>query len=401
MKSMTAYHHQYINNSISALLQGIGDFFKTELFPRSSKLIISSYEKSVERYTQLLQDPDEKHRISYPFITLEPGYDFKPDDQAGRFFYQYPQFRHKQALNEYKPRIYDDGNIIIAPALNRYVGSLSMIVWCSSIYEMFDYRILAYQFFGGTGRPIEPKNINGQLILPDSFDYYTYENPYTSESYDLSWTGTNVQQDLLIRNINKNKNVFPYVLRPRIILEDVNDGSERYEGSDGLAEWRLNIEMTFECNLPTHLIFYSEALPEIDRIVFSIEVDQIYLRRDIDEVTTVPKNIMATIGDNLTETVQNVDMVLNKTLTYSITAQDITDIQSDTQLTIDLGEDLGDDPVYFKVYGRHGILVMDYYWTVSKTGANTDLIIHSINIGDDAFVEGDTLSIVHYKEDGT
>lgn len=385
----TAHHHHFINGTMGAFFQGIADFFNTQLFDRSNEIIISTYEKAVQHYKKRIQDLQEHHHPKYPFISFDPALDFEPDERAGRFLWQYPQFSRQLAMNMFEPVIYNDRNVTIAPVLNRYKGRFELIIWCGSVYEYLDYRIMAYQFFGGSDRPISPKNIEAYFILPNDVVTQSVDNKFTKESYQLDWANTNVSV-ALIKNINTNKYVFPFALRPQIKLTGVSDGSDKY-GSDDLAEWRLSIEMEWECDIPTHLISETRNMPLANNsLSFEIEFGCIYVD-DIEEVA--PRDIMLSITDSTTGNSERKTITFKESVIYTLTDNDIDSINDDEDIYIDfttlvLGEE------YLRIYSRFGKLIARYNWDLEDSHT-----IRLISSTIDNLEAGNLVTIVIYKDE--
>lgn len=268
------FHYFFINNIFGSLIEGIGEYFSYELFPRTTELVVGTYSKAVQHYKNRQNVGGEKHQINYPFLTLDPILDIEPEDHEGKFFHSYPNFMLNFATKLYNPVIYEDAHVLIAPVLNRYKGSLELIMWNGSVYESIDNRILAWQFFAGTGRPVFPKNIQSYFILPDNLVYFTYNNPYKKETYQLDWTN-NRSKCVLVKNINKTKWVFPFELRPWITLRSINDGEEKY-GGDDLGESKLTLDLEWECSIPTHCVVVLKDYPDARKVEYSIGVGKTY-----------------------------------------------------------------------------------------------------------------------------
>lgn len=394
-RTTTVYHHYFINNVIGTYIDGLAKFFKNSLFNRTTEVVVGTYEKALQHYSTRIQDLEERHHPTYPFATLDPSLDFEPDEIAGRFLYQYPQFEPNFAIREFQPRIYEDDNIIVAPVLNRYKGRVELIIWCSSVYEYMDNRLLAYQFFGGLNRIISPTNIEGYFILPDEVVFYDYSNAYTDESYRLDWTNTTVES-LLIRNINQNRYVFPFAVQPQIKLTGVSDGSEKY-GGDDLSEWRLSLEIEWETVLPTHLIMETTHLPENSHIkTFEIDVGFVYVAATAEAGSdeTTPNEILLSIYDTSTEEFTRVDAHYDNAFNYFLTESDITAIDNDEDVDIDLGDVSILDSHFLQVYGRYGRMEESYHWIMEDDHTITLKGVGLTNLEVD-----DLITIIKYVED--
>jgi len=392
-RRITSYHHYFINNVIGTYIDGLARFFKNDLFDRTTEIVVGTYEKAVQHYTQRIKDLGEEHHPKYPFATLDPSLEFEPEERAGRFLYQYPQFEPGFAMKEFEPKIYEDDNVIVAPVLNRYKGRIELIIWCSSVYEYMDLRLLTYQFFGGLERVITPTNIEGHFILPEEVIFYNYENDYTGNNYTLDWSNTTVDT-LLIRNINQNKYVFPFAVQPQIKLVGVSDGSEKY-GADDLAEWRLSLEIEWETVLPTHLIFQTTHLPENYHVkVFEIDVGFTYIEAAASSEEWAPKEIMLSIYDTSSEEITRVDAHYDNAFNYFLTSDDITAINNNEDVSIDLGAVDIQLSYLLNVYGKYGRLEESYHWELEN-----EHTIKLRGIGITNMDEGDIITIVKFLED--
>lgn len=395
----SSFHYHYINNIFGEFFKGLGDFFRTELFPRSTELVIGTYDKSVQHYTNRQTEAGgEKHIPGYPFLTLDPSLDFEPTERAGRFFYGYPAFEHEFASRTYEPKIYRDDNIEVSPVLNRYKGRMELIIWCGSIYENIDYRMLAYQFFGGLDRPIYPKNIEGYFILPEEIVYYTASNRYTEQTYTLDWTQTVVGR-YLVKNINQDKYVFPFVIKPWITLLSVSDATEKY-GADELAEYKLTLEMEWECAIPTHLIFKVSELP--DRCCdMHLNLDLGFKYRMAPEgADLVPYQRVVSIH-HPDGTIERKDVVYKREYVYELTAQDIQDLENKQNVSIQIPEQVKKYQIIVNCFA--GTMTEDYEYKLVECLEDSDVIEESIveiyGFAVKNFKEGDMISFALYEEE--
>lgn len=402
-----SFHHYFINNTVSRMVRGIADYFGNEFFERSQEIVIASYEKGVQHFKQRLNESGEKHAPKYPFIVFDPSMDFEPDPQAGRFFHGYPNFVGVFASYLTKPTIYEDNNIIVAPILNRYKGRFDIVVWCSSIYELIDFRFLIIQMFGGQDRLIYPKNILGQIILPDELVGYEYGNPYTEVSYDLDWE-ENKSSVELIRNINQNRMVYPFEFRPWIKLLDVGDGAEKYGGSgDELSDHRLNISLEWECSIPTHIGLLASKKPIFDRILdLNMDVGYTY-KCDFHDPNTgeminsimladTKLNIYGTEDSTSLEREVKSDWLEYKDrYNYFITQDELDKINSQPVENFILPlEEPVENAHRIRIYGKYGPLKLHYHWELVD---NDKVEFRSMNLKN-SFEVGDVLWFAIYDE---
>lgn len=414
MQENKVFHHYYINNCIGSMIRGIADYFGTEFFDRTKEIVISTYEKGVQHWIQRQQNAGEKMSPKYPFVVFDPGLDFEPDPQAGRFFWGYPNFMGNFASKMFRPAIYEDENLLIAPILNRYKGRFDIIVWCSSVYELIDFRMLTFQMFAGQDRIITPVNIEGYIVLPDELLAYTYENPYTGESYSIDWSA-NRSEVVLVKNINKNRMVYPFEITPWIKLISCDDGSEKYGGSgDEISDHRLTLSCEWECSIPTHLGLVATKQPlhstkpinpltrKDIKIGWDIDVGYQYSVsfRDPDSGSQIGDKVP--LADKIIHTFVGQDMTTGDDgefaksywsemasykdrYNYLITQDDYDKAHADPpeNFVVNLIDDI-EDPYNLRIYGKFGPLMRDYHWKITSPGV-VEFIgfnLGALNVGD-------------------
>jgi hypothetical protein len=398
VQDVKVYHHYFINNTIGAIVRGFADYFGNTFFERTQDIVIATYDKGVEHFRNRKNFAGEKMSPKYPFIVVDPQLDFEPDPQAGRFFWGYPQFMGTLAAQMITPPVYEDENVLIGPVLNRYKGRIDIIVWAGSVYQLIDYRMLAYQMFGGLDRPTYPTTINGYIVLPDEVISYNYSNRYTGSSYSLDWE-SNRAKVVLVKNINKNRMVYPFKIYPSLKLTDVGDGSEKYGGSgDELSNHRLNLSFEWECSIPVHLGLIATKHPDYSTKpmpnglggLLEKEVDM-YMDMSVgyefripfmnpetgeyDRHTNVSQYIFETYSsiDSTSATGRDVwsdTLVYKDRYNYTLTQADHDAIHDETEplnFLVYLPMDCT-DPYTLRVYGKYGPLIRDHHWKVVGNG---------------------------------
>ena len=407
-QQLEVYNHVYIHNYLSAFLRGTADYFGNVLFDRCKEIVVSTYAKHVRHWRTRLQEGGEKLTPRYPYLVVDPGLDFEPDPQSGRFFYQYPQFDKTTAGRMFNPVIYDDGNVYIAPCLNRYRGRINMILYCSTYNDLMDNHIMVQQFFGGQDRIIKPKNIEGFIILPDEIVSYVYENEYTNEKYSLDWAN-NKADVYLVRNINQNRMCFPFETQPWYKLTSITDGSDKYGGSgDSIGDNRLNIEVEVEIELPTHLAVISRRSPRVCPENSKLEMDltvgyhMVPLQHGDGtyQEQFVAEQQFTITGFNTSEaqTWQDVEtrsdyMTYDETFYYDVTAENQAAITADPaqNFTVTLLRNV-EDCRALKIFGKFGELKRDFHWRVID-----DDVVEFIGPKVFRMREGDVLAFVYFK----
>ena len=392
MRDRKVYHHQFINNVFGSFFRGLGDWFRNELFNRTTEIVISTFEKAVQYQKKQIEYGGETHSISYPFLSLDPMIDMEPDQIGGIFLHGYQRFSSGQAADMYDPILYDDNNIRISPVLNRYRGNIEIIVWCSSIYELIDNRIKTFQYFGGLNRPMDIYGIEGYITLPDELISYSYNNPYIKEDYKLDWNNCKGVDVSLIKNINQNKYIFPYSMKPQIKLTSVSDASEKYGGGDDLSEYKMSIEIEWEIPLPTHLVLEANKEPNHFRETFcELQVGAYHKMvgpLGHNHKIAGEKLMMFKDGTNSV----SVDLVFGEQYNYIITQEDETTIQNNINININVPVTLNLRS-HVQVLGPFGELREGYHYRLEDNNI--------ILLGE--FIEGvwkeDVFTIVIYIEE--
>jgi len=405
MREYTVYHNVFIHNVFGSFFRSIADFFRTEWFGRSQDIIISTYEKAIEHVRKRRSEGGENWNVKYPFILFDPSYEFEPEPYDGKYLHGYPQFRRDIGSYMYGPKIYEDDNVMISPMLNRYQGTFDVTIWCSSVYELMDVRLIAYQFFGNIGRIIIPRTINGYFILPNSITTYSYSNPWTKEEYILDWNTTTCES-VLIKTLSKTQDdlyfVFPFSIDPFIKLSGVSDGSDKYGGSgDEIGDHRLTMSIEWECSIPTHLVIAEDKLPtrchKVDVDVGS-EFEYVMSTDDGDKIAT-PREMMVSYLDKETDDYTRKDLVFNDNFIYILTKEDIdlftdTTIEASTKSVFIPLPDPIEDCEFLRVYCKFGILDRDYSWRYTSNNEVELLGFNLTGLG-----VGDIITISIYKED--
>jgi len=414
MKEVRVFHHYFINKCISSLIRGFADYFSTEFFDRTKEIVISTYSKAVQYYKQKQEGDLVKTNVKYPFLSLDPSMDFEPDPQSGRFLWEYPSYVTDYGIRMFYPKIYEDPYVLISVILNRYKGRFDLTAWCSSIYELMDFRTLTFQLFGGQERYIIPKNIGGYLILPNEVVSYTYENPYKAISYTLDWNNYSNCEVSLIKNINQQRMVFPFSLRPYIKLVGLASNNDSYGGPENdLSEYKLTLSCEWECSLPTHLLLYATKEPDITQRynpLFTDDAARIFLDLDLCydyyklggkdfSYNVSTRKIFYDLGtskeDNSKWKETEEEMIFYKAFNYVITEEDDTNIHSDSPINfvVQLDQTV-EDPFTLVIISKYGEMKRDHHWKVDVED-KSKIIFISFNL--DSLKKDDVLWFVFYK----
>jgi len=408
------------------MFKGIADYVSGEILNNlPEETVISTYEKSIQRFKQRKESETERFVVKTPYVVFDPMLDFEPDPQYGRFLWRYPSFSDRIAEDLFKPKIYEDNNVVISPVLGRYKGRFEAIIWCSSVYQLIDFRSIIINFFSGTDRIVYPKNIFGYIVLPDEMVAIDFYNPYKKYNYTLNWNN-NKSPVYVVENINKTKRIFPFSFSPMIRFTGIDDGSAKYGGPSETepSEYRLVLNCEWEAEIPIYFIasifvqpdkMFSSDLMEGAPLKYSMTIGKEYeyrfildeeLKSTINSVLVrkyLERTKMYYKKDTLTEEEYNKILTefvkFEKMYFYELSQNDYDKINDDSIEDKDIvitvpGETFSVVNDYLNIFlvTRHGFLSRDYHWKIDETG---NIILNGFNFKN--FEVGEKIWIFIYK----
>jgi len=266
------YH--FIHNVFAHFYKDVLDWFSGSLYTRFEYRVVGTYDKAVEYINKNCQYDRETDNPMFPALILNPSGDFTPADgnAGGRQFWRYPNLNPTLIKRLFDP-IYRDDRVIVHAGFIRIKGEIELIMLLNSFYEYCDLRMMMINMFGGMDRIIYPQFFSSFIILPPDFVDYKYTNEYTNQEYQLDWTSANASTQL-VRSTAQNELVLPLNIKPQISLTGMSDASNRYGGTDNIAEWKLGATLNYEIEMPNYLIIESDYLAEEAEI--SINYGSVY-----------------------------------------------------------------------------------------------------------------------------
>jgi hypothetical protein len=254
------YH--FIHNVFANFYNDMLEFFTTYLYPRFEYRVVGTYDKAVEYINKTCQYDRETDKPMLPALVLNPSGEFSPADSnaGGMQYWRYPNLAPTMIKRLFDP-IYRDQHLIIHAGFIRIKGEIELIMLLNSFYEYCDLRMLHINMFGGLNRIIYPRFFSSFIILPESFVNYVYKNPYTGTTYSMDWASAKASTQL-VRSTARNELVLPLNIKPQISLVSLSDASNRYGGTDNIAEWKLSSTINYELEMPNYLIIESDYLAE-------------------------------------------------------------------------------------------------------------------------------------------
>lgn len=314
LRSPFRYDYFFIYNVWGHFFRSVLDYYGDHVFPRfknDGTKVMATYDKAVEYLLNINRlDDREEDRPNLPAITLNPSGEMTIADEGGRQQWRYPNLLPGFGARIYQS-IYDDSNVRISPVFGRFSGDIELIMWTNSIYEYLDLKTLFFEIHGGMERYIYPFYFTTFIIIPEELVNFQYSNSITGESYTLRWDETTANPEL-IKAINKDKLVYPGVIKPRWRLTSLSDGSERYGGTDRVAEYRLNATLNYEIEIPTFLVLKSDSGP----------VEEITTEIGLEITVTDDPQVYVDLVTDSTQTIQTY-YEFRRNYIYEVTQQDI------------------------------------------------------------------------------
>jgi len=278
--SVLKYH--FIHYAYSDFFRSILDYID-DMYPRFNWKVITTYQKAVEYLSKKAQYGREVDQPNAPALVLDPKGDINTDDISGKFLWRYPNMIPFFASKLFDP-IYRDENVEITACFSRMKGEVEVYAILASIYEYLDFKNMINLFWAGSDRYFNPFWLHSYIILPPEVYNYNYTNEYTGENYYVNIPDIS---NILVRTTNRNEVVYPFKTKPRFKITAASDASQRLGGTDNLPEWRLNLTIDYEIELPTYLVIKTNWMPKY--INLNIECGSTYSYNGNDyDVNHVP-----------------------------------------------------------------------------------------------------------------
>lgn len=258
------YHYFFIHNAFGNFYKDVLDYFSEYLYPRFNWTVVSTYHKAVEYIDKKSKLGREADMPMIPALILNPSGEFNIADASagGKQLWRFPNLAPGLATRLFEP-IYTDDNIEVNVCFSRFKGEIELIMLLNSFYEYCDMRVFMIQIFGGMERIIYPTWFNTFIIFEDEAYNYLYENELTGESYKIDWQNQGASTRL-VKSTNRTERVFPCRIKPIFKLTSLGDASEKYGGTDKIAEWKLTATLEFEVEFPTFMTIQSDVLRPVD-----------------------------------------------------------------------------------------------------------------------------------------
>lgn len=255
--------YYFIHNVYAHFFKDTLDYFSAHLVPSSKYRMISTYDKALIYIKQQCdQEGREMDRANLPAIMINPSGEFIPADalSLGKQLWRFPNLAPGMVKRIFEP-VYKDAHTQVHVDFMRIMGEMEVLILVNSFYEYADIRMLLLNIFGGFDRWIYPQYFTTFIIIPQEMIDYTYTNEYAGLSYQLDWESAGAY-DHLVRTTNQNELVIPCNIKPVYKLTGIGDVSTRYGGTDDIAEWKLQANISYEIEIPNFLVLESDYLLE-------------------------------------------------------------------------------------------------------------------------------------------
>lgn len=392
------YHYDFIHNVMSNFFKDTLDYL-SYVYPRFEYRLVGTYDKAVAYINSQSATSSEIDKPNLPAIILDPSGDFQLADPnvGGIQHWRFPNLASGMTKRIFNP-IYMDEHVRLSPGFSRIKGSMEVVILLNSFYEYTDVRILLMQIFGGFDRWLYPSQFNTFIIMPEDLINYEYSNSVTGETYTVDWASAGAYETL-VKTTNRNEWVFPVLIKPIVKMIGLSDGSEKYGGTDGLAEWRLTLELEYELEAPSFMIVETDFIA--DNLTLNIHVGSEYssytwqpptnrMISHFEWVTGIVPQTHNTHFDLSQESQKVEDIKLVHKIRYFY-AYTQADYDSTDNIIIPL-EEIINNQVLLILNSRHGKLEYWDHWELDTT--NNTLIIKRESVD---FTSSELLEINVYR----
>lgn len=383
------YHYFFINNVFGNFYKDILDYFSEYLYPRFQWTVVGTYHKAVEYIDKESKLGREADMPMIPALILNPSGEFNVADASagGRQLWRFPNLAPGLATRLFEP-IYVDDNIEVNVCFSRFKGEIELIMLLHSFYEYCDIRVLMIQVFGGLERIIYPSWFNTFIIFEDNAYNYLYENEVTGESYKIDWESHGVSTRL-VKSTARNEKVFPCRIKPLFKLTSLGDGSEKYGGTDKIAEWKLTATIEYEVEMPTFMTIQSDVLRPANAPPpsFSLSSSSAFSVHN-DYAANVPVKVFNLGGSELN---------LKTRYFHQVTADQV---DSTSNIEIELPESIDTTSVIetFIVMTRYGKLDYRSHYKFKNNGCTLEIFTST---NDTVYLDRSMTAIQELQPDGT
>lgn len=366
----------FIHNVYANFFKDSLDYFSMHMWPRFEYRVVATYDKAVEYLTKKLAECRELDKPLLPALILNPSGEFEWADAiaGGHQLWRFPNLAPGMIKRIFDP-VYQDAHTQVNVGFIRMQGDIELLMLLNSFYEFCDVRMMLMQVFGGFDRWIYPQFFTSFIILPDEILNYRYTNPYTGLSYVLDWKKAGAFEKL-IKTTARDEWVLPVEIKPIYKMTAVGDNSERYGGTDRLADWRLTATIRYEIEIPSYFMLESDYLAE--NVHMELRAGSAYTDYPTNEPPVPVNRFVEAVHkdwglDSTSDSTINIDgdcgqadraLTLQTRYYYFVTQ---ADIDSSTSLVIQIPEQILDKDLLM-VNSKYGLLSYGDHYILIDSG---------------------------------
>ena len=383
----------FVHNVYANFFKDSLDYFAGHLWPRFEHRVVATYDKAVEYLTKKDQYGREVDKPQLPAMILNPSgeFDLAEAIAGGHQTWRFPNLSPGFGKRLFDP-IYQDDNVYITVVFMRIQGDIELLMLLNSFYEYCDLKMLFLNIFAGFERWVYPHFFTSFIILPPELVNYRYENNITGANYGIDWEGTGAYEKL-IRTTAKDELVYPVNIKPIYKLTGFSDVSQRYGGTDKLADWRLGATIKYELEIPTYIVVTQDYLAT--SIEMEIRAGSAYTVHDPIEVPTFRDHfdkLSTVIVPDGTSTVE-VDTTAFECVEteYDFKIRyyhviDATSAESITNVTFKLPEHIANRRLLM-INSVSGLLNYGDHYTLSNDGWYVTINVEHVDLEEDQVLE--------------
>ena len=383
----------FVHNVYANFFKDSLDYFAGYVWPRFEHRVVATYDKAVEYLVKKCQYDREVDKPMLPAMILNPSGEFDLADAiaGGKQTWRFTNLSHSMGKRLFIP-IYQDENMYITVVFMRIQGDIELLMLLNSFYEYCDLRMLFLNTFAGFDRWIYPQYFTSFIILPPELINYRYKNDITGADYVPDWDEIGAYEHL-VRTTAKNEMVYPVNIKPIYKLTGFSDISQRYGGTDKLADWRLGATIRYELEVPTYVVVSQDYLAK--NVEMEIKAGSAYTAYDPIQIPTFRSRddkIQELIVPDGTSTVE-VDTTAFECIEteyqfkiryYHIVTK--AEAESTTDVTFRLPEVIPNRRL-LTINSGGGIMQYGDYWTLSNDGWYVTINVKTVDLEENMILE--------------
>ncbi len=390
----------FVHNVYANFFKDSLDYFAGHVWPRFEHRVVATYDKAVEYLVKTCQYDREVDKPMLPAMILNPSGEFNLAEAiaGGKQTWRFPNLSPGLGKRLFIP-IYQDENMYITVVFMRIEGDIELLMLLNSFYEYCDLRMLFLNLFAGFDRWIYPQFFTSFIIFPPELLSYTYANDITGVEYTPDWDEIGVYEHL-VKTTAKNEMVYPVNIKPIYKLTGFSDVSQRYGGTDKLADWRLGATIKYELEVPTYVVVTQDYLAQNVELEIKagsaytvydpIQVPELRQRFDKIQDPIVPDGTSTIEIDTTAFECIQTEYELKIRYFHIVTAAEAA---STTNIEFRLPENIPNRRLLY-INSKYGELIYGDHWLLSNDGWYVTILVEN----EVELEEGMVLELYVYRE---